>query len=164
MDSENMSENTGFTDSASKLAISLGVESLASGDYNYEYMFLFDVGNLQYFSKSNQVYLLGTAEKVEGLTSLDVYADYYVEYYEIPEETDESWARIFDSMETVTINGKTFKKLTFRVEATTPYSKAIYITEVDNGYMLVINGNYWDANTDGVSITEEAIESGLRFI
>jgi hypothetical protein len=119
-------------------------------------------GNLQYSSSDNHIGINISAEKVEGVETLEEYLDSYVDYMLEPYDGD---AYTLIDEDQATIHDRLFELRIFDVaQEARPFRIISYTCEAEEGYFLSLDINYWPDNRKALENIRSLVEAGLEFI
>ena len=143
----------------------LYIASGTSGFWNagYEEIFLAHFGNMQYSNNNQHVSIELYALKIEGANTLNAFANCLIEYNEAPYTDGRPGDDLVETY-TATIDGRQFMACVFLKEnGEYDYYYTLYITEMKDGFYLVIQGDYWPENTDGEDEVVGILNDCLQF-
>jgi hypothetical protein len=152
-----------FSEDPEDTADSLGLDIYygEDDDEGDEYIFLISFANLQYSSKDNHLGFDISAEKIHGVSDIEGYMEYFVEYMLEPEE-DAVYG--FISSSRVDIGGTAWEQRIFAVEKTddgTKYNLLTLTRPAEEGYYLTITASYWPSNKKAEAAIISAVRKGL---
>ena len=128
----------------------------------YDFIDMASIANLQYSQRDNHIGIYISAEKQEGIETLDDYIDGYVDYMLEPYE-GKTYSLADEGQ--VQIHGRPFELRVFDVDQSERSFKIItYTCEVNEGYYLSLEANYWPDNKNAPDNIRKFIEEGLAFI
>jgi len=129
---------------------------------DYSYMDLLSFANLQYSSRDNHIGINIYAERYEDIETLDAFMIEHVDYMLLP--YNDATCSMEDEGQ-VMIHGRLFEWRDFKVHRSVePYNIVSYTCEVNDGYYLTIEANYWPKNNGALKNIRKFIEEGLEFI
>ena len=131
-------------------------------DDGYSYLDLISFANLQYSTRDNHIGMVIYAEKDDGIETLDAFIIEHVDYMLLPYD-DDTYSLEGEGQEM--IHGRLFEWRDFKVyRSDSPYNIITYSCEVNGGYYLTIEANYWPKNKKAPQSIRKFIEEGLGFI
>jgi len=160
IDEDNFNDSAIYTASPSLLDIYYGEDGIYSDPYYYIY--LANIGNLQYSSKSNHIGVEIYAEMIEGVETLDDYVAEYINY--VLETYDSPPYTLLDTEQTI-LHGRVFQQSSFNADQEgRPFLASIMTCEVNDGYYLTFECSYWPENKSALESIRQFLEDGLEFL
>ena len=148
-----------FSETASETANATGLD-IYSQD-GYEFIKMASIANLQFSSKSNHMGVDISAEKIEGIETIEDYMESHIEYMLEP-YGGETYSLV--EVDEVDINGTLFQ--TSVVEVTRDddedYRIISFICEVNDGYFLTVSANYWVTNSKAIETATDILKDALK--
>jgi hypothetical protein len=152
----NFAEDASLTEDPDLLDISYGEDA----GFEYSYINLASLANLQDSSRDNHIGFDISAETLEGVDSIDEYMDYYETYILEP---DNNTYELLESKQ-IEINGVQYEARRVKVirEEKGNYHFLSLTRALDNNYYLTILTNYWPDNRNAERMIMETLTKAIR--
>jgi hypothetical protein len=158
---ENFADTQGVTGNINDLYVYSNTDFM---NYDYDDIYFGHFANMQFSNNKNHVSIELYALRVDGINTLNDFVDYIVDYNEAPYSDGRPGDELVGTT-TATIDGRTFTACTFKVQQTSSYYYYItYMTEMNDGFYLVVRGDYWPDNAQGADEVLEFVQNGFNFI
>ena len=129
-------------------------------DEGYRQISLGKFASLQDSTKSNHLGVAFYAERIDGLDTLDLYVEDYEDYMLEPVDGYEDYI-LLDSFSEELL-GRTFECRQFEIpQDGGAYNVLALMAEIENGYFLVIEADFWPENSAAVRNVLTLLEGGL---